>query len=76
MSQSIPLSPRQEALNSILQVCTTYPSATISPGIWDKLVGIAWENRTQAGDRREIQRHLRQVLLESARNGNLDDAAS
>lgn len=76
MSQSTPLSSRQEALNAILRVRETYPSATIDPDTWDALVGIAWENRTQVGDRREIQRHLQQVLLESTRNRNSDDAAS
>lgn len=76
MSQSTPLSPRQEALNSILRVRDTYPNATIDPDTWDKLVGIAWENRTQLGDRRVIQRDLRQVLLESTRRGNSEDAAS
>jgi hypothetical protein len=76
MTQSRPLSPRQEALNSILQVRETYPHATIDSDTWDKLVGIAWDNRTQTGDRREIQRSLREVLLEASRTGGSHDAAS
>jgi hypothetical protein len=76
MSQPRPPSPREEALNAVLRVRETYPNATISPDTWDTLLEIAWENRSQMGDRREIQRHLRQVLLESTRNGNSDDAAS
>ena len=75
MTQSRPLSPRQEALNSILQVRETYPGATIDTDTWDKLVSIAWDNRMQTGDRREIQRNLREVLLEASRTGG-DDAAS
>jgi hypothetical protein len=76
MTQSRQLSPRQEALDSILQVRETYPGATIDTDTWDKLVGIAWDNRTQTGDRREIQRSLREVLLEASRIGGIDDAAS
>ena len=71
------LSPRQEALNSILQERAEYPTATIETHVWDQLVTIAWENRTHAGDRREIQRTIRQVLLEAARNsGDGDDATA
>jgi hypothetical protein len=76
MAQSRTLSPRQEALNSILQVRQTYIGATIDTDTWDRLVGIAWDNRTQTGDRREIQRSLREVLLEASRTGGNDDAAS
>lgn len=76
MTQSRPVSPRQEALNSILQVRETYPSAIIDTDTWNKLVGIAWDNRMQTGDRREIQRNLREVLLEAARARGGDDAAS
>jgi hypothetical protein len=76
MMQSKPLSPRQEALNSILQVRATYPSAVIDVDTWDRLVGIAWDNRTQTGDRREIQRSLREVLLEASRTGGSNDATS
>jgi hypothetical protein len=76
MTQSRPLSPRQGALDSILEVRKTYPGATIDADTWDKLVGIAWDNRTQTGDRREIQRSLREVLLEASRTGGSGDAAS
>jgi hypothetical protein len=76
MMQSKALSPRQEALDSILQVRATYTGATIDADTWDKIVGIAWDSRMQAGDRREIQRSLRAVLLEAARTGGSHDAAS
>jgi hypothetical protein len=76
MTQSRTLAPRQEALNSILQVRETYAGATIDADTWDKLVGIAWDNRTLTGDRREIQRNLREVLLEASRTGGRDDATS
>lgn len=75
MSQSRPVSPRQEALNSILKVRETYPGATIDPDTWDKLISIAWDDRMQSGDRREIQRNLREVLLEASRTGG-DDATA
>lgn len=74
--QPRPLSPRQEALNSILQVRATYPSAVIDIDTWARLVGIAWDNRTQTGDRREIQRSLREVLLEASRTEGSSDATS
>ena len=76
MTQSRPLSPRQEALNSILQVRQAYPGPTIDTDAWDKLVSIAWDNRTQTGDRREVQRNLREVLLDVSRSGGGDNAAS
>lgn len=71
------LSPRQEALNSILQVRAEYSGASIETHVWDQLVNIAWDGRTQSGDRREIQRSIRQVLLEAARQqGDADDATA
>jgi hypothetical protein len=71
------LSPRQEALNSILQVRAEYSGASIETDVWDQLVNIAWDGRTQSGDRREIQRSIRQVLLEAARQqGDADDATA
>lgn len=76
MMQPRPLSPREEALNSILQVRATYPSAVIDIDTWARLVGIAWDNRTQMGDRREIQRSLREVLLEASRTEGSSDATS
>jgi hypothetical protein len=75
MTQSKPLSPRQEALNSILRVRETYPGATIGTDTWDKLVSIAWDSRMQAGDRREIQRDMRAVLLEASRRVDSDAAS-
>jgi hypothetical protein len=77
MSQPTPISPRQEALASILAVREGYANATIDPDTWVKLVGIAWDNRAFAGDRRELQRELRRVLLEAARtSGGASDATS
>jgi hypothetical protein len=76
MSQSSRLSPRHEALNAILQARQAHLGPAIHPDTWDKIVGIAWDNRTLAGDRREIQRELRQVLLEASRTEGGSDAAS
>ena len=66
MSQT-PLSPRQEALNSILAVRADLAQPVINSETWDRIVTIAWDHRTAAADRREIQRELRQVLLEATR---------
>jgi hypothetical protein len=76
MTQSSPLSPRQEALNSILQVRATYHGATLDTDTWDKIVGIAWDSRMQTGDRRDIQRSLREILLDASRTGGGDDATA
>jgi hypothetical protein len=75
MAASTPLSPRQEALNSILQVRQSHPNATLDADTWDKIVTIAWDNRTNSGDRREIQRALREVLLDASREGGSDATA-
>jgi hypothetical protein len=69
MTHSNQISPRSEAINSIIEVRGKAEGATIMPQSWDKIVGIAWENRTLVGDRRDVQRELRQVLLESTRDG-------
>lgn len=76
MTGSTPLSPRQEALNSILQVRKSMPAATIDPDVWDKIVTTAWDNRSHSGDRREIQRSLREILLEASRDGGASDATA
>ena len=68
MTHATPLSPRTEALKSILEVRATSSDATIDPDTWEQLVDVAWDNRAQIGDRREIQRELREVLLKSTRD--------
>jgi hypothetical protein len=67
MSRSTPVSPRQEALDAILSVRGDFPDATIGADTWEKLVAISWDSRSQSGDRRDIQREIRRVLLESTR---------
>lgn len=76
MTSSTPPSPRQEALHSILRVRQAYPNVTLDIDAWDKIVAIAWDNRTHSGDRREIQRALRAVLLEASREKGVDDATA
>jgi len=66
-SHSNPISPRTEALGSILAVRESYQDATIGAETWDELVGVAWETRSQIGDRRDVQRVLRQILLQASR---------
>lgn len=68
MSHSNQISPSSEALKSILEVRETSEGASIDPETWYKIVSITWDNRAQIGDRREIQRELRTVLLESTRD--------
>ena len=75
MGDTTPLSPRQEALDSILHVSTSIENASIDGDTWERIVAIAWENRTHTGDRREVQRELREVLLEASRKGDDDSAA-
>jgi hypothetical protein len=69
MSYSNQISPRSEALKSILEVRDSIEGASIDADTWDMIVGIAWDTRAQVGDRREIQRVIRATLLESTREG-------
>lgn len=68
-------SPRQEALHAILESSDALSDSTISDNVWEKLVSIAWDNRSHVGDRREIQRQIRSTLLEASREGGDGDAA-
>lgn len=60
-------SPRHEALNAILETRAIADEGLISEAAWDKLVTVAWDQRTYVGDRREIRREIRTILLESGR---------
>lgn len=75
MSESPRLSPRQEALYAILESSAASNDTLISDSVWDKLVTIAWDNRSHVGDRREIQRQIRATLLEASREDGGIDAA-
>lgn len=68
------LSPRQEALDAILATSADTPGTTIGRSSWGKLVSLAWDNRSHVGDRRDIQRELRSILLEASREGSTDHA--
>jgi hypothetical protein len=74
MSNQTPISPRQEALDAIKRARGGIADPSISESAWDSIVGIAWENRSQMGDRRETQRDLRDVLLEASREGGVEVA--
>ncbi len=76
MSGSTPISPREEALRAILQARDFVGGPRIDVATWDTLIEIAWDNRTQEGDRREVQRNLRQVLLRASRGTESSGAAS
>lgn len=69
MTHSNQISPRGEAIKSIIEVRDRTNGATIEPETWERIVSIAWENRALFGDRRDVQRELRQVMLESTRDG-------
>ncbi|GIG53334.1 hypothetical protein Dac01nite_00860 [Demequina activiva] len=66
MSQLERPSPREEALVAILKTRSDTEGAEISPAAWSKLVAHAWDRRNHLGDRREIQREIKRVLLEDA----------
>ena len=74
MDRSTHPSPRQEALYAILESSAESSDTTISDRVWDKLVTIAWDNRSHVGDRREIQRQIRATLLEASREDGDTDA--
>jgi hypothetical protein len=70
------LSPRHEALDAVKNVRSSLREAPIISELsWEKIIGIAWEHRSQLGDRREIQRELREVLLDASRDAVVSDAA-
>lgn len=69
MSTSQRPSPRQEALAAILQTHGLLDDALLTADVWEKLITLAWDNRTHAGDRREIRRDMRSILLEAVRAG-------
>ena len=60
-------SPREEALRAVLSSQPESGEAGLSAMSWEKLVGLAWENRAHAGDRREIRKQVREILIEDLR---------
>lgn len=60
-------SPRQEALYAILETQATTEDTTISETAWNKLVTLAWDTRSHVGDRREIRRQIKAILMDDAR---------
>jgi hypothetical protein len=63
------ISPRNEALSTILNVRASLPQPLIGVDDWADLVDIAWSARASVGDRRDIQRAVRDVLLRAAKAG-------
>ena len=68
-------SPRQAALDAIEEVRATRNRVTLDLMAWDKIVTIARDNRAQTRDRRDVQRDIREVLLEASVNGGPDATA-
>jgi hypothetical protein len=62
-----PSSPREEALLAVLASQATSLEKGLSEATWEKLVALAWENRAHAGDRREIRKRVREILVEDLR---------
>ncbi len=62
-------SPRQEALNAILETQQGLEETLLDADAWEKLVSLAWDHRTHVGDRRELRREVKSILLEAARAG-------
>ena len=67
MSGTQRLSPRQEALDAILLTRAELDATLVSEAAWEKLVAVAWDNRSHAGERRDIRREVRNVLHETGR---------
>ena len=67
MSTSQRPSPRQEALTAILQTHELLDDSLLNANVWEKLITLAWDHRTHVGERREIRRDVRSILLEAAR---------
>jgi hypothetical protein len=66
-------SPRQAALDVVLQTRLRRPDAMIGPDAWAKILGIAWDARSELGSRRETQRAIRDVLLDATRSSGADN---
>lgn len=62
-------SPRQEALYAILETSASLDRVLIDEVAWERLITLAWDNRSHVGDRREIRRQIRNILIESDRAG-------
>jgi len=58
------LSPREEALQAVLASQATATKPGLSDLAWEKLVALAWDNRAHAGDRREIRKVVREIIIE------------
>jgi len=69
MTDGTPVSPRQEALNSILAVRGTLQDPVVPAEAWEKIVDLAWDARSIVSDRRELQREIRAALLERPHGG-------
>ena len=65
-------SPREEALEAILATRMSTEGAKITPSAWAQLVAHAWDQRAHVGDRRDIQREVKRILLDDSRE-NADD---
>jgi hypothetical protein len=67
MSESSSISPREEALQAILDVRESVGGPRLDITTWERVIELAWDHRTHDGDRREVQRELRQILLQASR---------
>lgn len=61
------LSPRHEALTAIEAVRAQRPDSVIDDDAWAKIIGLAWDARSEVGSRRDVQAAIREVLLSATR---------
>jgi len=67
MPQEHQISPREEAIKAILRAHGKLADPLTSDVAWEKMIDLAWDNRTHDADRAQIQRELRQILLDASR---------
>lgn len=67
MSTEHRISPREEAIKAILKVHESLIEPLTTDVAWEKMLDLAWDNRTHESDRTQIQRELRQILLDASR---------
>lgn len=64
------LTPRQIALNAILESKRARSVSRVSEDTWALLVNYSWDSRAKVGDRREIRRSILQLIKRSNSTGD------
>jgi hypothetical protein len=66
MSEAVPISPRQAALEAVLRARDKRQDPRISEAVWSRLLELAWDERSLVGDRREHRRSIGETLMKSS----------